>query len=383
MNNTKVFSTENNYFVDKSREKVTLSGINMVCKDRAINHIGDYKKEDFEYLKNLGMNLVRLGIFWESVEPTPGVIDEQYLDEIERIVNLGAESGIAFFLDMHQDLFSAEYEDGAPGWATLSGGFEYEKTDLWSDAYLLSPAVQACFDNFWNNTTACDGIGIQDHFITTWVKIAERFSNNPYVVGYDFFNEPFPGSASLAILEIIGGLKEKILSGNITEEDLYGTIGAIEPITGSFEEKYLVPFYEKIARAVRQVDKYSWVMLETNYFSNAGVPTHVRPVTYEDGELIEHQVYAPHGYDIFVDTDDYDGEDTSRVDLIFGVHARVAAEMEIPMIVGEWGCYPQGTPLQVSQAKHLKQLFESIGAADTYFDFSHIYGNRIIEALRK
>jgi len=284
---------------------------------------------------------------------------------------------------MHQDLFSADYEDGAPSWATLSDGHEYEKTDLWSDAYLLSPAVQACFDNFWNNAPATDGIGIQDHFITAWVKIAERFKNNPNVVGYDFFNEPFPGSASLPILEIVGNLKEKILAGSITEEDLYNTIGAIEPITGGFEESVLLPFYERIGRAVRKVDKYTWIMLENNYFSNAGVPTHVRPITDEDGELIEYQVFAPHGYDIFVDTDDYDGEDTSRVDLIFGVHAQVAASMGIPMLVGEWGCYPNATPSQVHQAAHLKALFEQLGASDTYFDFSHIYNNGVIEALKR
>lgn len=381
MGEPKIYSTRNNYFVDKTGKRVTLCGINMVCKDRSNNHIGNYEKSDFEYLKSLGMNIVRLGIFWESVEPEPGRIDENYLDEIDKIINTGSESGITFFLDMHQDLFSACYEDGAPEWATLSGNNEYTKTELWSDAYLESKAVQTCFDNFWDNTLACDGIGIQDHLINAWVHIAKRFKDNQSVVGYDFFNEPFPGSSASKIIEIAGGLKEKILDGTITEEDIYGTIAAIEPITAEFEETKLMPFYKRIISAVREVDKETWVMLETNYFSNAGVPTHVRPVTYDNGERVEHQVYAPHGYDIFVDTDDYDGEDTSRVDLIFGVHAKVASEMGIPMLVGEWGCYPQGTPSQVSQAAHIKNLFKEIGASDTYYDFSHIYGNEVADVL--
>jgi len=378
----KIFRPLGRDFINEKGEVVRLHGINMVCKDSSLNHIGDYKEEDFKFLSEQGFNVIRFGIYWESAEPSPGEYDDAYLSKIEEMINQAGKYGLSVFLDMHQDLYGSIFEDGAPEWATLTDGKEHIRTDLWSDSYLLSPAVQTAFDNFWANTKASDGIGLLDHYANMWLHIAKRFKDNPFVIGYDFLNEPFPGTAALPILEIVGDIKEKVLTGTATEEDLFATIAAIEPITGKFEEEVLIPFYEKIGRLVRTVDKEICIMLENNYFSNAGVPTHVRPGKYADGTVIENQVFSPHGYDIFVDTDDYDTGDNSRVDLIFMTHKAMCDQMNIPMIVGEWGCYPDATPSQVEQANHLKELFEMINAGDTYFDFSHIYGNPVLEALK-
>lgn len=54
-------------------------------------------------------------------------------------------------LDMHQDLYSRKFDNGAPLWATLDDGAEHVTGTIWSDAYLMSPAVQRAFDNFWQN----------------------------------------------------------------------------------------------------------------------------------------------------------------------------------------------------------------------------------------
>jgi endoglycosylceramidase len=43
--------------------------------------------KDLENLKNWGVNLVRLGIFWEALEGTKGVYDEKYLDGVEQVIN--------------------------------------------------------------------------------------------------------------------------------------------------------------------------------------------------------------------------------------------------------------------------------------------------------
>lgn len=377
----KMYITKGNNFVDADGNAVSLNGVNMVCKDRSINHIKAYTEEDFKYLYNHGIRLVRLGIFWESVEPKPGVYDDEYLSKVETIVNLAGSCGVAVFLDMHQDLFSAEFEDGAPAWATITNGKVYEKTELWSDAYLINEAVQTAFDNFWDNTPASDGVGILDRFTDMWCHVAIRFKDNPYMIGYDFFNEPFQGSSALPIVEILGNLKEKLITGELTEAEMFETIAGIEPITSAFEEGKLKAFYEKVSRAVREIDKNSFIALENNYFSNAGIPTHVSPVTYEDGRRIEHQVFAPHGYDIFVDTDMYDNGDTSRVDLIFAAHAEAASRMQLPMLVGEWGCFPNPTEGMYNQAKHLKDVFFELGASDTYYEFDLLKGNDMVTIL--
>ena len=54
---------------------------------------------------------------------------------------------------MHQDLYSVLYADGAPKWATLTEGKPHKTGDIWSEAYMLSEAVQNAFDNFWANTS--------------------------------------------------------------------------------------------------------------------------------------------------------------------------------------------------------------------------------------
>lgn len=377
----KKIHTEGRNFVTEDGKIVCLHGINMVCKDRTTNHIGDYKETDFEYLKRLNMNLIRLGIFWESVEPQPGVYDDEYLKKIKGIIDKARKQNIYVYLDMHQDLYGAKFEDGAPDWAVIDKGLDHVRTELWSESYLLSPAVQTAFDSFWNNEKATDGIGIKDHFIGAWCHVAEYFCDEPYVIGYDFFNEPFIGSEAVKILPIIGEVMEKLGQGIATEEDLVNCIGSIEPITAEFEEKYLNSFYGQIVKAVRKSDPECLVMLETNYFSNAAVPTHIKPVE-ENGIVLKNQVFAPHGYDIFVDTDKYEETDNTRVDMIFMTHAQIAEKLNLPILIGEWGCYPNANETQVDQARHLLELFRGINAADTYFDFSHIYGNRIAEALK-
>lgn len=397
----KIIIKENKFFNDSGLE-ITPKGVNMVCKDKSRHYIGDYKSEDFTYLKNLGMNLVRLGIFWDGVEPVPGKYDEDYLKKIDDIIRMAAQNDICVFLDMHQDLFSAEFEDGAPGWATITDGNEYFKTELWSDAYLMCPAVQIAFDSFWQNKPAPDGIGLQDHYATMWKMLAKRYASNPYVIGYDILNEPFPGSAANKVMETLLGtiatmlppgtdvmeglsnpqkkteLFEKIGSG----ENLIKLVSAIEPVTGNFEETDLNSFYKKIFTSIRQVDKETFLMLENNYFSNAGIPSHVRPVKDDEGRVVYGQVFAPHGYDIFVDTDMYETTDFTRIDMIFETHRQVAAAMNIPVIIGEWGCFPEASESQMEQAKHLLSIFKKMKAGNTYYEFAHIRNPALEKVLK-
>ncbi|MBQ0168004.1 MAG: MFS transporter [Treponema sp.] len=376
---TKVIKTNGRSFITADGKQVTLQGVNMVCKDRALNHIGPYDDDAFALLASLKMNVVRLGIFWESVEPEPGIYDDAYLAEIDTIVARAKKHGICVYLDMHQDLFSSMFEDGAPEWATITDGKDHVRNALWSESYLLSGAVQAAFDNFWANTAAKDGVGLQDHFINAWTHIAAHYADEPYVIGYDFFNEPFPGSSVTQILPVIAAIDEKLNSGTACEADLFEAISGIETVSGAFEELQLNPFYEKIVRAVRKADPECLVFFETSYFCNAAVPSHIKLVSADDGSILKNQVYAPHGYDIFVDTENYDNPDTSRVDLIFGTHAQTAEKLGLPLLIGEWGCYPHATENQLSQARHLKELFKALGASDTYFDYSQLSGNRIVE----
>jgi len=47
------------------------------------------------------MNHVRLGVMWEAVEIAPGVYNETYLDQVEKLINNMGEHGIYTMVDAH------------------------------------------------------------------------------------------------------------------------------------------------------------------------------------------------------------------------------------------------------------------------------------------
>jgi len=378
--------TEGGVFIDCTGKPFMPKGVNMVCKDRSEGYIGHYTEDDFYRLKENGFNLIRFGIFWDGAEPEPGIYDEGYLQSIENLVNKAAKADIPVFLDMHQDLFSTEYADGAPKWATLSDGKEHIRTELWSESYLISPAVQHAFDNFWNDAPASDGIGVRTHYVNMWKHVAERFADNPYVIGYDVMNEPFPGSAGAKIAAILGEFESagNSISGDFNEEALFALISRIVPITSYFEQEVLSGFYDELFAKIREADSNTILMFESNYFANAGIPSFVRPATDRSGNMIPHQAYAPHGYDILVDTEEYSSGGTERIDLIFGSLLKKIAELSgqgVPSLIGEWGCYPDASPAQLEQAGHILKLLKENGIGNVYYEYEHLSNRELLKSL--
>lgn len=53
--------------------------------------------------------------------------------------------------------------------------------------YYSSPEGITIFNALWKNIN-----GTQDKFIAFFDKVSETLANNPYIIGYDPFNEPFP-----------------------------------------------------------------------------------------------------------------------------------------------------------------------------------------------
>ena len=122
-------------------------------------------------------------------------------------------------------------------------------------------------------------------------------------------------------------------------------------------------------------------MFEANYFANAGIPSVLHPAFYEDGSIIENQVFVPHGYDILVDTEAYDEGGLERVGFIFGSILETARKIGIPAIIGEWGCYPNASEAQKEQAEFLLKLFTENEIGNVYYDYSHLKDGKIIQVL--
>ena len=178
-NERRFVRVEGQNFVDPEGRQILFSGINFISKNPQENYMPVQGKETIEQFRTWGFNCIRLGIIWDGLEPEPGKYNEVYLKEIDKRIQWATDNDIYVFLDMHQDLYGAKYSDGAPDWATLDEGQPHYRGAVWSDSYLISPAVQKAFDHFWLNTPASDGVGIQDHYANLW-----KYINRSRMVNY-------------------------------------------------------------------------------------------------------------------------------------------------------------------------------------------------------
>ncbi|MCL5276765.1 MAG: cellulase family glycosylhydrolase [Deltaproteobacteria bacterium] len=263
--------------------------------------------QNFARLRGLGLNAVRLIVVWAALEPTPGVIDTGYIDRVQEEVQACKDSGLWVLIDMHQDLYSESFcgGDGAPAWAcALSGYSPTACSSTWAANYGL-PQVMQSFQNLWDDSAAPDGTGLQEHYAAVFRAVAQRFSGTSNVLGYEIINEPFPGNAY--------------------------------PLTSpDFETKELVPFYEKITRAIRAVDPYHIVAFEpsvvlTNLLNS--YRTAISGTTFP-GEF-PGLMFVPHFYPLSINPS-Y-GTDTSIIVPSFAQIRDDGTAMKVPCVVDETG----------------------------------------------
>ena len=384
-------------FKDPSGRDLILHGINVVNKNPKTEYVGHITAEEMARFRSWGFNVVRLGIIWDGLEPEPGKYNEEYLSGIDEMIKWAAENELYVFLDMHQDLYSVEFSDGAPSWATITDGEPHNTGDIWSDSYLISPAVQHAFDNFWINTPAPDGIGIQDHYIALWKHIAERYANNPAIIGFDIMNEPFMGSEAnyimpkllesyaMVVAETTGQQppgEEELMAiwtneesrlealKQIAEADKYSrVVDAIYDVNAPFESTTLSDFYQKVRNAIREVNKNHILFLEHGYFNNTGVFSAIRPVVDEDGNPDPLQAYAAHGYDLLTDTKEVENPSYERVEFIYSRISETSKRLNMPVLLGEWGAFHSKSSKMVETAAHAIGLISELNFSNAYWAY--------------
>lgn len=383
-------------FLDAEGRHLLLHGVNIVDKSAAWKQYEWLDEAGYADMKSWGFNCIRLGFTWAAVEPAPGEYNPQCLAELDQRVAWAAKHGLYVVLDMHQDLYSMKYSDGAPEWATLTDGKPHTTMgSVWSDAYFTSPAVQRAFDNFYANKPGPGGIGLQDRYAGAWKFLAEHFANHPTVIGYDLMNEPFAGSlmtkgllqivrqvaaegadpkgaSTSAVLEVMTqwGTPEgrsKILK-KLDNPEAYGRVlDAAQPVFEEFERTTLTGLFQKVTTAIRQVDQQHIIFLETSGASNMGVRSMIEPMKNADGQRDPLQAYAPHGYDLVTDTSEVASASNPRVELIFARHGATQQRLEMPMLVGEWGAYYGGAEAVTPAAQFVCRQFEKLLCGDTYW----------------
>ncbi|HSW12207.1 MAG TPA: cellulase family glycosylhydrolase [Solimonas sp.] len=258
------------WLVDPQGRVVLLHGVNMVWKEAPFYPPATaegFLAQDADWLAEHGFNNARIGTLWVGVAPEQGVIDQAYLAQWDRVIQLLASRKIWMLFDFHQDLLGPLYQgEGVPEWAveeakgpltTLLGppsfGFPFN---------YFTPQLSQAFDRFWVNT------GIRDNFAQAWSAVAQRWANQPYSMGYDLMNEPWAGLD-------------------------YPT--CLIPLTGcpAHDRDSLQPFFEQARAAIRQVDAHNIVWFQSQPMTSTGAPTGFEAVPGEAQLGFSFHYYCP------------------------------------------------------------------------------------------
>ena len=204
------------YLYDSSGRVVFFHGVDAVYKYVPYELYPDRGKPwnlsvaDASLMARLGFNVVRLGMTWSGLEPgtasandpaicahgTPGdphqfnqAVLNRYVDHLRTTVNLLARFYIYTILDMHQDVYNEMFEgEGEPNWAVCTNGVpSVDPPGRWSLEY-GTRAAGIAFSHFWRNNVVGD---LQGQYDEVWGDVAHAFRQDPWVLGFDPFNEPF------------------------------------------------------------------------------------------------------------------------------------------------------------------------------------------------
>ncbi len=173
----------------------------------------NFSAADASLMARLGFNVVRLGMTWSGLEPgtapandpaicgrgTPRdphqfdqAVFDRYVQRLRETVDLLGRFHIYTILDMHQDVYNERFDgEGAPSWAVCTNGVpSVDPPGRWSLEY-ATKAAGIAFHHFWANNVRGD---LQGEYDRVWGDVAGAFKGNPWVLGYDPFNEPFSTS---------------------------------------------------------------------------------------------------------------------------------------------------------------------------------------------
>ena len=237
------------------------------------NYICD---EDFEYLNSIAANTVRLPLTYKLFNDTFYLCDndsEAGFRFIDYVVRMCREVGLYLILDMHV----------APG--GQSGAAHIDD----SDGY---PHLFESQENM-------------DEYCRIWKMIAERYAEEPIILGYELLNEPIDSKYN-----------------------------ALYP--------YLQPTYEKVTAAIRDVDSNHIIILGGANFCD------------------DFSMLTDYAFDskIMLTAHRYHSVDVSKF-------SDISAQTNLPMYMGEFGHWGGGTDLTAQVVSNIK----SRGMGYTYWPF--------------
>ncbi|SDW26778.1 glycoside hydrolase family 5 protein [Marinobacter mobilis] len=188
------------WIVDSDCRVVILQGVNQISKlpPYTPESIG-FGEDDLDYIASQGFNTIRLGFIWKAFEPTPGNYDYDYLESLYRTAQAAADVGLWVLFDFHQDMYNEKFNgEGFPDWTVFDDGLPNEPDLGFPGNYFAMPALWRAYDHFLDNDMDTVGRPMHEAFAEAWRRVASRIKDVDRLLGYDLWNEPFPGS-SLAL----------------------------------------------------------------------------------------------------------------------------------------------------------------------------------------
>jgi len=234
------------WLTDATGRVVLLHGFSEVAKSAPFYPAAfGFADDDAAFLQHEGFTALRLGVEFQGLMPTPGEVDEKYLDALAETVAVLARHHILVLLDFHQDGFAPLFlgGNGFPDWMAITDGLPNPPVGF-PLFYILNSALQRAFEHFWANSPGPGGIPLQDYYVQGLTRVVERFADNPWVLGYELMNEPFPGADFSPCVSEAG--------------------------CTALEQERLVPFYEKATAAVRRLSRDQFVFVEPFVLFNFG-----------------------------------------------------------------------------------------------------------------
>ncbi|MEJ2445175.1 MAG: cellulase family glycosylhydrolase [Exilibacterium sp.] len=186
---------EGTKFVDREGATVLLRGWNMSAKIPPYDTSAS--EESFSLMRSWGANVIRLSYIWEAMEPERGKFQEDYLQNMDQLVQWAGENDIWVIIDIHQDSFS-RYSlggcgEGFPEWAVSGEKAEPDNGEacegwgrLMYEDYANDGPMQQEWQAFYGNHN-----GVRDEYFAMLEMLAQRYRTQSNVIGIDLMNEPF------------------------------------------------------------------------------------------------------------------------------------------------------------------------------------------------
>lgn len=186
-------------------------GVNYWPRRKAMYWWSDFDpgevRHEFDVIRELGMNLVRIFLLWEDFQPAPDAVDADGLDHLEAVCDIAADRGLQLDLTFFTGHMSGP--SWAPGWMIRD---DLPIPPRVRQVVIRGRAVDHGYLNPYSDPTPVAAAELQLRTVVT------RFKDHPAIGMWNLGNEPdlfaWPPSAA---------------AGRGWVRRMRGVIGAIDP----------------------------------------------------------------------------------------------------------------------------------------------------------